>query len=322
MPEAPSLAVIIPAYNAERFLERAVESVFATGYPGIEVAIVDDGSTDGTLAVAWNLERRWAGRCTVLRHPNGAQMGVSASRNLGIEESRSDWLAFLDADDQYFPHRFDDFREALERNERFDALYGMAEVRYDSGGLCPTPSSTEYFGISERLFDLGLLGRLLQGQTWAVSAITLRRSVLYTIGLFDTERRIAEDCHLWMRLAVCSRIIPGILERPVSIYWRHDQNTYTYKLEHRLSLLDAMLDVDKNLERYQPDEGIANVFRESVKGYAHRSWLAAMDARRPSVAWRIWIVMLGKWPLPKTMRLFAGCLRATIPWFSVPRIQT
>jgi glycosyltransferase involved in cell wall biosynthesis len=280
MPEAPSLAVIIPAYNAERFLERAVESVFATGYPWVEVAIVDDGSTDGTLAVARNLERRWAGRCKVLRHPNSAQMGVSASRNLGIESTTTDWISFLDADDEYLPHRFDDFLSALDRAEVFDAIYGMAEVRYEEDGLVPAPNAPDRFGIRENLSGPELLTCLLEGRTWATSAITLRRSALGHAGNYDITRRIAEDCHLWFRLVACARVISGNLDRPVSVYWRHGANTYTYKLAHRLPLLNAMLDAWDwmRIQEGRPGSVLDSVFETGVTRYAINSLVAAREA--------------------------------------------
>lgn len=311
MPEAPTLAVIIPAYNAERFLERAVESVFATGYPGIEVAIVDDGSTDGTLAVAWNLERRWAGRCTVLRHPNGAQKGVSASRNLGIENTTSEWISFLDADDEYLPNRFDDFRETIGKSEVFDGMYGLAEVRYDADGAAPAPLVTERFGIAERLTGSDLLMRLLDGQAWAVSAITLSRRILKEVGFFDVRRNIAEDCHLWMRVAACGRIIAGSLNHPVSVYWRHGSNTYTYRIEHRLRLLDAMLDAEK-LARSRRSDGIRmDVYQKSVSKYAERSWMAAIDAGNPLLAWRVWAIMIGRWSFSMTLSYFVRLARVS-----------
>jgi glycosyltransferase involved in cell wall biosynthesis len=280
MPEAPSLAVIIPAYNAERFLERAVASVFATGYPGVQVAIVDDGSSDGTLAVARDLQRRWAGQCRVFRHPNGARMGVSASRNLGIENTTSEWISFLDADDEYLPHRFEDFMAALDGQERFDAMYGMAEVRYQEGGVVPAPNAPDRFGISENLSGPQLLARLLEGRTWATSAITLRRSLLSHAGNYDASRRIAEDCHLWFRLVACARVISGNLDRPVSVYWRHGANTFSYKLAHRLPLLDAMLDAWDwvRIREGGPGSVLDGVFKNGVTRYAINTLVAAREA--------------------------------------------
>jgi len=280
------LAVVIPAFNAARYLERAVNSVFATRYPCIEVVIVDDGSTDATLDVARRVADRWPGQCTVLRHPNGNRRGVSASRNLGIESTRSEWLAFLDADDEYLRHRFEDFLTALAGREGFDAIYGMAEVRIEAGGVGPTPTTTDRFGISEALSGTPLLAHLLEGRAWAISAITLSRAVLHRTGDFETERKIAEDCHLWFRLAAIGFVIPGNLDRPISIYWRHGANTYTYRVEHRLPMLDAMLDVWEWIRNQGGRQPMEATIAHGVREYALRSLIAAKEVgeRQTSLA--------------------------------------
>jgi len=102
----PSVAVMVPARDAEPFLDRAVRSVFATGHAPLKVIIVDDGSLDGTIGVAEGLCREFHPHCRLLRHPDGANRGVSASRNLAIAATDSEWVAFLDADDFYHPNRF------------------------------------------------------------------------------------------------------------------------------------------------------------------------------------------------------------------------
>lgn len=281
MPEAPSLAVVIPAYNAERFLERAVESVFETGYPGIEVAIVDDGSTDGTAAVAERLCRARPEHCRYLHHPQRANFGVSASRNLGIRATNSDWLALLDADDYYLPNRFKSLRQFLGERRTFDAIYELTEIR--GNGKDPSQNSDRVFGVRAALTGPELLRELLQGRCWATSAITMRRSVIKRTGLFDPDKRIAEDCDLWFRLAAIGTVVPGDLQAPVSVYWRHAHNTYTYRVEHRVPLVRAMLDAWRWVGR--TDAGAnREVFETEVPRYLLRSLLASREEQASEVA--------------------------------------
>lgn len=89
-------SVIVPAYNAGRYLAEALDSALAQTLPAHEILLIDDGSTDDTPAVA----ARYAGRVVHVRQPN---RGVSAARNAGIDRATGDWLAFLDADDLWDP---------------------------------------------------------------------------------------------------------------------------------------------------------------------------------------------------------------------------
>ena len=241
-----------------------------------------------TRAVAEHLSEAWPGRCILLRHPDGGNHGVSASRNLGIASSRSGWVALLDADDFYLPNRFDELRKRLGQTECFDALYEMCEIRNDAEGQAPAPAlAGNRFGIATRLTGDALLHELLKGRCWATSAITLRRELLLRTGSFDPGKRIAEDCDLWFRIASTGRVISGSLDRPVSVYWRHGDNTYQYKPEHRVAMVHAMLDGWHWARRNDAGRQILDIFAEAVPVYVMRSIIAVRGAGEPRVAWRI-----------------------------------
>lgn len=100
MPNNPRTTVIMPAYNAADVLERAARSVMAQTDPDFELLVVDDHSTDGTLALARGLEKEFD-NLTVIALP--ANVGVSAARNAGLDAARGSWISFIDSDDQYLP---------------------------------------------------------------------------------------------------------------------------------------------------------------------------------------------------------------------------
>src|SRR5687768_4198880 len=92
MPDQPQLSVVIPAYNAEKYLGAAIESVLAQGHPSAEIVVVNDGSSDRTHEVA----RSYGGQVHFLSQDHA---GAAAARNRGVDAARGAYLAFLDADD-------------------------------------------------------------------------------------------------------------------------------------------------------------------------------------------------------------------------------
>lgn len=122
----PRFSVIIPAYNAEAFLARAIESVLAQTWPAHEILVVDDGSTDATAEVV----AKFGDRVRYLRQDNA---GVSAARNAGAQAASGDWLAFLDADDWYYPDRLKWHAEWIERDGDLDFLTGDYDYRRPDG---------------------------------------------------------------------------------------------------------------------------------------------------------------------------------------------
>jgi len=97
------VSIVTPCRDAAAFLGDAVQSVLAQSYPNWEMIIVDDGSTDRSLAIAQDYATREPRRIRVLRHMGGGNRGKVVSRNLGIEHARGRFLALLDADDVYLP---------------------------------------------------------------------------------------------------------------------------------------------------------------------------------------------------------------------------
>ncbi len=101
---ALSISVIIPAYNVESFIEKAIMSAIQQSEVN-EVVVINDGSTDKTLQIIENLKNSNP-KIKIFHHKNRSNQGRSASRNLGIKEATGNYIAFLDADDFYLSNRF------------------------------------------------------------------------------------------------------------------------------------------------------------------------------------------------------------------------
>lgn len=185
----PLASVIIPAYNAERFLHAAVESVLAQTHQNLEVFIVDDGSTDGTARIAAEFARRDP-RVRVLTQANA---GVGAARNRGIAEAHGEFIAPLDADDFWFPEKLAEQIGALESR---GTSWGMA--------YCWSKSVDEYGTIREPLTHWPVEGDIFTALVYRnvignASVPLFRASVLRRAGPYLTraEQNGAQGCEDW-----------------------------------------------------------------------------------------------------------------------------
>ncbi|MBA2318870.1 MAG: glycosyltransferase family 2 protein [Euzebyales bacterium] len=108
MATSPAVSVVLIFYNDERFLPEAIESVLGQTYRDFELILADDGSTDGSTALARSYAQADPERVRYVEHPGHANHGISAARNLGIADVRGRFVAFLDSDDVWEPEKLAD----------------------------------------------------------------------------------------------------------------------------------------------------------------------------------------------------------------------
>jgi len=186
------VSVIIPVYNGERFLERALKSVFEQDYQPLEVLVIDDGSTDATARIA-----RSRPEVRYFYQPN---QGHAAAKNTGIEKSRGEFLAFLDADDYWAPPKLRLQVGFLESNPTVGYVLSCMEVILEPGAEIPR----------------GFKPELLQKASPAFlpSALAVRRTTLRAVGLFDPAFRIGNDTDWFFRaqdLGIQRAVLPDTL---------------------------------------------------------------------------------------------------------------
>ena len=121
---SPRVSVITIFFNAAEFLGEAIESVLAQDYRDFELLLVDDGSADGSAAIAQDYAKREADRIRLLRHSGHVNRGMSASRNLGMREARGELIAFIDADDRWRSNKLSDQVAIFDEHPRVDACCG------------------------------------------------------------------------------------------------------------------------------------------------------------------------------------------------------
>jgi glycosyltransferase involved in cell wall biosynthesis len=127
-PCTPLVSTIIIFFNEERFLSEAIESVFAQSYSNWELLLVDDGSTDASTRIARRYSEQQGQRVRYLEHSAHANRGMSASRNLGIQQAKGEYIALLDADDVWLPHKLETQLAIIEKETAAGMVYGATEL--------------------------------------------------------------------------------------------------------------------------------------------------------------------------------------------------
>lgn len=185
------VSVVIPVYNSAATIIRAVESVLCQDESSMELIVVDDGSTDGSAEL---LTARYPQQAIVIRQEN---RGAAAARNRGIAAARGEFVAFLDADDEWVAGKLRLQTERMEANP--EAALCFADMSHWEHGREVNSSYIQERGLGAcggRIFD-----RLLRECFIFTPTVVVRRSVFETVGTFDESLRICEDYDLWLRIA-------------------------------------------------------------------------------------------------------------------------
>jgi glycosyltransferase involved in cell wall biosynthesis len=187
----PRVSVIIPAFNAEAHLAQALDSVVAQTYPDWEIVLGDDASTDRTCEIA----ESFGVRVTLARNARNA--GPAAARNVAISNASGELLAFLDADDYWFPDYLE-HQVALFDSSRTEGA-GAGIVACDAHILGPSGFLPDVYSDHAQVPDEVTSTSLLRGNPIFVSAMSPRR-VVEEAGGFCEELRGTEDHDLWLRI--------------------------------------------------------------------------------------------------------------------------
>jgi glycosyltransferase involved in cell wall biosynthesis len=236
----PQISVIIPAYNAEGLIGSTLDSVLDQTYQDFEILVVDDGSTDGTGEVV----QSYGEPVRYRRKENG---GTASARNVGLQEARGEYVAFLDADDRWYPTK-------LERQMSLHEAHPDLAWSYTDSYLVDAESGTILVRKSQVRPRTGgdVLRPLLRGNFIAPSTLVVRRSVFDTVGTFDESAfyHSAEDWELWMKIAARHPIY--FLNEPLVETRQHTgRKTKTMDLDRalveRLTIIQEA--VDRNPDR-------------------------------------------------------------------------
>ncbi|WP_432454640.1 MULTISPECIES: glycosyltransferase family 2 protein [unclassified Agarivorans] len=181
-----TVSVIIPAYNAQSFIEKAILSVLAQSAVASEIIVVNDGSSDATADILSG----YLDRIIYIEQQNA---GVSAARNAGISVATSDLIAFLDADDYWHPDKLAIQLEAMQENPHWVACY--TRDCSDDSELNQTETES---GLT---FEDKTIEQIFINPYLTTSTVLVKRELLLSIGLFDTRLLTAEDIDVYYKIA-------------------------------------------------------------------------------------------------------------------------
>jgi glycosyltransferase involved in cell wall biosynthesis len=292
----PVVSVIVPFFNAEKFLHEALSSVCNQTFIGWELLLVDDGSSDSSTAIATRFVHDYPQRVRLLAHPGRLNQGMSASRNLGIEHARGTFITFLDADDVWLPNKLERQVALAQEHPSAAAIYGPLTRWYSWTG------SREDAG-RDFVIDLGvacdrlhappavLLAFLPNDAQVPSNALLRREAVMRTRGYEPGFRGLAEDQVFYSKL--CLREPVYVSSESWVLYRQHSESCCV-KLWNSGEYEAGKLAFFEWLERYLNSEGISDP----------RVWRMLRGQ-----LWRLRYPKLHR--LSRAMRVMSGFLYAT-----------
>ncbi len=212
----PLVSVIVPVYNAERYLAQALESVFAQAYRPFEVIVVDDGSTDASAQIAQQFPIRY------FRQANG---GPGAARNLGIEQAQGELIAFQDADDLWTRDKLSTQVDYLLEHRQVQFVIARAKFVLEPGGVYPTSLRKDAL---ESDYVMPLMQTLL---AW--------REVFNVVGPMDPTLSPADDAD-WFARANDLGVPMAVVDRVLLHKRLHDRNI-SLDADHARQMLFTVL---------------------------------------------------------------------------------
>lgn len=193
MNPAPIVSIVMPAYNAAPYIGETLDSVFAQTFTDYEVIMVNDGAPD-TL----ELERALVPYQSRIRYIKQENLGAGAARNEGLRAAQGEFIAFLDADDLWFPNYLEEQLQFIRAND-FDLVCADA-MHFGDSRLAGRTYMEAFMQSAPPVGEVTFLGLVSAEQSLITSGVVARRAPIIEVGLFDEALRNSQDFDLWLRL--------------------------------------------------------------------------------------------------------------------------
>ncbi len=234
----PLISVVMPCYDARPYLAESIGSVLGQSYSNVELIVVDDGSTDGSIDEANRLAAVSAGRVKLYRQ---SRMGPFSARNLALRHATGELIAFLDADD-FWRQDFLERMYAALAGSAADLVYcGWQNVGEGAPGVEP------YVPPEYEAGDLA--AAFLRNCPWPIHAALSRRPVIDAVGGFSERRFSAMDYDLWLRILGQTQRLKRVPEVMAFYRWHSGGQISSVKWRQVLDALDAQTTFIRNNPR-------------------------------------------------------------------------
>lgn len=297
----PRVSVIIPSYNCARYLGRAIDSARAQTYKDYEILVVDDGSTDDTKDVAMQYGRK----VTYLYQQN---RGVSAARNHAILKANGELLAYLDADDMWYPEKLERQVAFLDVHQECGMVHSEMSVINEQDEIL----HLRFYEETKRSVPQGhCVQQLLMRCHIQPLTVVERRSSFDRVGGFDERLRVAEDYLHWIMIAAEGQAL-GYMAEPLGKYrWRTGSliGNRPRLLEDYVRICDILLHEKPIAARH--GEECADILRaRSYKVQRELAYLDRIEGRNESARRRLASLIKKR---PSQFELYVDLLKAYLP---------
>ena len=216
-----TISVIIPTFNCKNYLQRAINSVLSQSFPPTEMIIIDDGSTDNTK----NFIQENYPQIKYIYQEN---LGPSIARNTGIKYAKSDWICFLDADDEWLPNNLKDKVSIIQNHPNivwcaapYILHYAKEKQKYIN--FSRAKKKIQFLNVFN---DVKNFRERVKAELISTCGVMIKKNVLFEVGGFDESLKYGEDIDLWFRIALKYPQI-GYTEKSSFIYDRNNSNSLT-----------------------------------------------------------------------------------------------
>lgn len=255
-----TISVIVPCYNAQEFIHRAIESVLQQTYKDWELLLVDNNSTDKTLSLLLKYEGAYPGKIKVLRE---LKKGAPAARNHGLQQARGSWVQFLDADDELFPDKLE--RQVNAYTNGNDLVIGNFNRVMRIKGIPLKISKKPYTG--------NVWASLVTARLGITSANLWKKETVMKVSGWDESLSSSQEYDLMFRmLQEGARVAFDIDAVSANIYYEHNSITRTADKEKNIRVLEEHLKLRLGVKQYlkasaQLDEETAATIDKAI--YSH-----------------------------------------------------
>lgn len=190
-----NFSIVIPLYNKERHIKRAISSIINQTYNNFEILVIDDGSTDNSYKEAIKINDS---RISIIRQKN---KGVSSARNKGIEKSKYDYIGFLDADDAWEPNFLSSVKNLIEQYPNSGAYATSYKIKKEDGNVLISENSKRFEmkweGVIDDYFKYAINFPLI-----SASSVVIPKKIFEKLGSFAVGIKRGEDLDMWCRIAL------------------------------------------------------------------------------------------------------------------------